>query len=155
MFVPVFLHTFLRKSSATCRGCAASAWDRLRKQRNLGRLRHARRRFSWFQGVARDINNSSRKSVSCPLISTSSTIPHQTSPTSAAVLIASPPTTGDCGENMSQIFHRIVGVADISGRLVPEANEKAEVQRRFGVFSLSVIPGERAVHCGIWTRHDE
>jgi hypothetical protein len=26
------------KSSATCRGCAASAWDELRKPRNLGPL---------------------------------------------------------------------------------------------------------------------
>src|SRR5262245_44733042 len=36
----------LRKCSATCRGCAASAWGELRKPRNLGRLRYPRRRFS-------------------------------------------------------------------------------------------------------------
>jgi len=37
---------------ATCRGCAASAWDELRIPRNLGRLRYTRRRFSLFQDVA-------------------------------------------------------------------------------------------------------
>src|SRR5262245_40499488 len=32
---------------------------RVGKTRNLGRLRYTRRRFSWFQGVACDMNNSS------------------------------------------------------------------------------------------------
>src|SRR5262245_23098028 len=49
----------LGKCSATCRGCAASAWDELGKPRNLGRLRYTRRRFSWFQGVATRHENSS------------------------------------------------------------------------------------------------
>src|SRR5262249_70441 len=43
--IPCIVFFLLGKCSATCRGCAASAWDELRKPRNLGRLRYPRRRF--------------------------------------------------------------------------------------------------------------
>src|SRR5215510_6219557 len=49
----------LGKSSATCRGCVATARDELRKQRNLGRLRYSCRRFSLFRASHRDMNDSS------------------------------------------------------------------------------------------------
>src|SRR5262245_12265781 len=45
-------YVLLGKCSATCRGCAALAWEELRMPRYVGRLRFPRRRFSLLQGVA-------------------------------------------------------------------------------------------------------
>src|SRR5262245_14226544 len=65
------------KCSATCRGCAASAWDELRKPRNLGRLRYTRRRFSWFQGVAMRHEGSSEKVGQTASLPSLTEMPHR------------------------------------------------------------------------------